>query len=228
MAHCVKNILHGLKGGSYMVNVGIEKDNSAKLKSGWQMVQRNIGRTSELVQDLLSYSKEREPEFEPCRPNEIAAEVGELMQAVANENDVVLETELSPDIGEVVLDPRSLHRCLLNLVSNAIDACRDDEDQTKNHRVVVATYREDPGLICFSVQDNGMGMTDEVRSKLFASFFSTKGSKGTGLGLLVTRKLVEEHNGTIDVESLPGQGTTFTVRLPDQKKTADPEEAQPQ
>ena len=225
MAHCVKNILHGLKGGSYMVDVGIAKDNSEKLKSGWQMVQRNIGRTSELVQDLLSYSKEREPEFEACRPNEVVAEVCELMQVVASENNVALASDLAPDLGEAVLDPRSLHRCLLNLVSNAIDACRDDEDQTKDHRVVVKTYLEYPGLLCFSVQDNGMGMTDEIRTKLFASFFSTKGTQGTGLGLLVTRKLIEEHNGTIDVDSQPGQGATFTIRLPDQAKSADPEEA---
>ena len=228
MAHCVKNILHGLKGGSYMVNVGIDKDNPDKLKSGWQMVQRNIGRTSELVQDLLSYSKAREPEFETCRPNDIAAEVCELMQTVAHENDVVLATEFSPDIGDVVLDPRSLHRCLLNLVTNAIDACRDDEDLTKDHRVVIATYPEDPSFICFRVKDNGMGMTEEVRAKLFTSFFSTKGSKGTGLGLLVTRKLIEEHNGAIDVKSQPGEGTTFTVKLPDQGPTTDLENTQRQ
>ena len=214
MAHCIKNILHGLKGGSYIVDLGIEKNNSEKLKSGWQMVSRNINRTSDLVQDLLSFSKEREPEFEPCFPNDIATEVCELMQAVAKENDVALVTELAPEIGEVVLDPRSLYRCLLNLVSNAIDACRDDENQDKTHKVVVTTQLGGVASIWFGVQDNGMGMTNEVRAKLFSSFFSTKGPKGTGLGLLVTRKLIDEHGGTIDVESQPGEGTTFTIKLP--------------
>jgi len=214
MAHCIKNILHGLKGGSYIVDLGIEKNNSEKLKSGWQMVSRNINRTSDLVQDLLSFSKEREPEFEPCFPNEIAAEVCDLMRAVAKENEVALVTEFSPAIGEVVLDPRSLYRCLLNLVTNAIDACRDDENREKTHRVVVSTELEGVASICFGVQDNGMGMTKEVRAKLFSSFFSTKGPKGTGLGLLVTSKLIEEHDGTIEVESQPGDGTTFTIKLP--------------
>ena len=90
MAHCVKNILHGLKGGSYMVNLGIKNENRDKLQTGWDMVQRNITRTHDLVQDLLSYSKERQPEMAPCHPNEIVEEVIELMQAVATENNVTV------------------------------------------------------------------------------------------------------------------------------------------
>ncbi|MEJ2659794.1 MAG: PAS domain S-box protein [Desulfobacteraceae bacterium] len=214
MAHCVKNILHGLRGGSYMVNIGIDKNNTEKLKTGWNMVQRNIARTSDLVQDLLSYSKERQPEMASCRPNEIVQEVCELMQEVANENDVTLEMELSPQLQEVMLDQRSLHRSLLNLVSNAIDACRDDPTTGKGHRVKVITAVDPDDYIRFDVQDNGSGMSPEVKSKLFSSLFSTKGPQGTGLGLLVTSKLIEEHKGTIQVASELTRGTTFTIRLP--------------
>jgi PAS domain S-box-containing protein len=214
MAHCIKNILHGLKGGSYLVNIGINKDQSEKLKTGWQMVQRNIGRTSDLVQDLLSYSKEREPEFKPCFPNEIADDVCELMTEVAGENNVALQKKFSQSIVEVVMDPRTIHRCLLNLVSNAIDACRYDDSVNKTHCVTVSTALESDNFIRFDVSDNGSGMTDEVKEKIFASFFSTKGSQGTGLGLLVSSKLIEEHSGTIAVTSELGEGTTFTVRLP--------------
>ena len=214
MAHCVKNILHGLKGGSYMVNLGIKNENTEKLQTGWNMVQRNINRTQDLVQDLLSYSKEREPEMAPCHPNAIIEEVIELMEAVANENNVTLETSLSPDIGQVLLDERSLHRSLLNLVSNAIDACRDDPNLGKTHRVRVSTSIDTDQTIRFEVSDNGSGMSEEVKAHLFSSFFSTKGPQGTGLGLLVTSKLIEEHKGSIDVESQLDQGTTFTIRLP--------------
>ncbi|MGA8279906.1 MAG: PAS domain S-box protein [Desulfobacterales bacterium] len=214
MAHGIKNILHGLKGGSYLVNIGINKDNPDKLKAGWQMVQRNIGRTSDLVQDLLSYSKGREPEYKACFPNEIADDVCELMKEVAGENNVVIERKLSGLIGEVVMDPRTIHSCLLNLVSNAIDACRYDDSVTKTHCVTVTSTLESDNFIRFDVSDNGSGMTDEVKEKIFGSFFSTKGSQGTGLGLLVSRKLVEEHGGTIDVTSQLGEGTTFSVRLP--------------
>jgi PAS domain S-box-containing protein len=214
MAHCVKNILHGLKGGSYMVNIGIKNENTEKLQTGWNMVQRNIARTHDLVQDLLTYSKERQPEMAPCRPNAIVEEVIELMQTVASENNVTLETSLSPDIGEVLLDERSLHRSLLNLVGNAIDACRDDPNLGKTHRVKVSTSIDKNQAIRFDVSDNGSGMSEAVKSKLFSSFFSTKGPQGTGLGLLVTSKLIEEHNGSIDVDSQLDQGTTFTIRLP--------------
>ncbi len=214
MAHCVKNILHGLKGGSYMVNIGINKDNTDKLKTGWNMVQRNIARTSDLVQDLLTYSKERQPEMAPCQPNEIVEEVIELMQEVAKENHVTLETDLSPQIGEVIMDERSLHRSLLNLVGNAIDACRDDPNLGKTHSVKVATSLSEDQMIHFDVTDNGSGMSEEVKTQLFSSFFSTKGPQGTGLGLLVTSKLIEEHKGAIDVQSQLDQGTTFSIRLP--------------
>lgn len=214
MAHCVKNILHGLNGGSYMVNIGIQKDNVEKLRTGWNMVQRNITRTHDLVQDLLTYSKERRPEMAPCRPNEVVEEVMELMQAVAEENNVTLETDLSPQIGEVLVDERSLHRSLLNLVGNAIDACRDDPTLGKTHRVKVTTRLDGNQTIRFDVTDNGSGMSEEVKNKLFSSFFSTKGPQGTGLGLLVTSKLIEEHKGAIDVESELDKGTTFSIRLP--------------
>jgi signal transduction histidine kinase len=214
MAHCVKNILHGLRGGSYMVNIGIDKDNTDKLKTGWNMVQRNIARTSDLVQDLLSYSKEREPEMAPCRPNEIVEEVCELMQEVAHENHVTLKMDLSPDLQEVQLDERSLHRSLLNLVSNAIDACRDDPTTGKDHHVKVITAVDPDKFVRFDVSDNGAGMSEEVKSKLFSSLFSTKGPQGTGLGLLVTSKLIEEHKGTIHVDSELTRGTTFSIRLP--------------
>jgi PAS domain S-box-containing protein len=228
MAHCIKNILHGFKGGSYLMNVGIDKQNDDKIKNGWQMIQRNIQRTSDLVMDLLSYSKDREPEFEPCLPNQIADDVCELLMAVAEENHVRIVKAFSPALGEVVIDPRTAHRCLMNLVSNAIDACLFDEDVTKDHEVRVKTDQSDSGFVVFEVHDNGSGMPPEVKERLFASFFSTKGAKGTGLGLLVTSKLVQEHGGDIDVASQEGRGTTFTVRLkPHQtalavKVTADP------
>jgi len=221
LAHGIKNILHGLKGGSYLVDIGIEHDKPDKLKSGWDMIQRNIGRTADLVMDLLNYAKEREPEYEPCRPNEIAADVVDLVSEAARENGIEVKLELDPAVGEAVMDPRSIHTALLNLASNAVDACIFDENTRKQWLVEVRTHRGADGSIRFAVSDNGAGMSEEVRRKLFTSFFSTKGHRGTGLGLLVTRKLVEEHAGTIDVESTPGEGTVFTFRLPSRNSASD-------
>jgi len=214
LAHGIKNILHGLKGGSYLVDIGIQKDESEKLKKGWDMIKRNIGRTSNLVLDLLSYSKEREPEFETCLPNQIVDDVCALLQDKARENNVKLDKDFDDSIGEVLMDPNSVHEVLLNLMSNAVDACLFDEETSKNFRVDLKTTHEKDNVIKFEISDNGIGMDEEVIRKLFTSFFSTKGHRGTGLGLMVTRKLIEEHSGTIDVESKPGKGTTVTVRLP--------------
>ncbi len=214
LAHGIKNILHGLKGGSYLVDIGIQKDDSEKLKKGWDMIKRNISRTSNLVMDLLSYSKERQPEFEACMPNEIADDVCTLLQDKARQNNVKLVKDFDDAIGEVLMDPNSVHEVLLNLMSNAVDACLFDEDTSKNFRVDLKTALEKDNVIRFEISDNGVGMDEEVIQKLFTSFFSTKGHRGTGLGLMVTRKLIEEHNGTINVNSKPGNGSTVIVRIP--------------
>ena len=214
LAHYIKNILSGLKGGSYVVNVGLNRDNTEKLKQGWQMIEKNIGRISELVLDLLTYSKEHEPEYQDCFPNDIVRDVCDLMQVKADDHGIEMERDLDQSIGEVSIDPQTVHRVLLNLISNAIDACIFDDRGKKKWKIVVKTAREDAGMIRFEVTDNGSGMSDKVKEKLFSSFFSTKMGRGTGLGLLVTRKLVEEHGGRIDVSSTLNEGSVFIVRLP--------------
>jgi PAS domain S-box-containing protein len=214
LAHGIKNILHGLKGGSYLVDIGIKKNETEKLKKGWDMIKRNIGRTSNLAMDLLSYSKEREPELEACFPNEIAGDVCALLQDKAREHDITIIRQFDDAIGELVMDPHTIHEVLLNLLSNAVDACLFDDDMSKNWQVSLKTAQEQDNIIMFEVTDNGVGMDEEVLHNLFTSFFSTKGHRGTGLGLMVTRKLVDEHGGNIKVTSQRGKGTTFTVRLP--------------
>lgn len=206
--------MHGLKGGSYLVDIGIERDDTEKLKKGWDTIKRNIGRTSNLVMDLLSYSKEREPEYAACAPNEIVGDVCELLKGKAEENNIEIVTDFDEAFGEVIMDAGIVHEIMLNLASNAVDACLFDENVDKSWQIKMQTKMEPGHVIKFVVADNGVGMDDEVLQKLFTSFFSTKGHRGTGLGLMVTRKHIEEHKGTIDVASEPGQGTTFTVRLP--------------
>ncbi|MFH1673808.1 MAG: response regulator [Pseudomonadota bacterium] len=186
----------------------------SQLMTGWDMVERNINKVSDLVLDLLSYSKDREPRYEKCDPNNIASEVCELMEAKANEQNIVLIKDFDRGIGEVYLDPVGIHRCILNLVSNAIDACVYDPDKEKGWYVKVTTRPDKDGGVIFATTDNGCGMDEEVKEKLFTEFFSTKGARGTGLGMLVTEKVVKEHSGAIDVESQLGKGTIFTIRLP--------------
>ncbi len=253
LAHGIKNILNGLKGGVYIVNTALKKgavgltaenkidysktsalpfqarslkriiDNNEterqqkKLKTGWDMVERNIHKVSDLVLDLLSYSKEREPEYEKYNPNIIADEVCDLMESKAKEYNIDLIRDIDREMGKIYLDPKGMHSCLLNLVSNAIDACVFDLDTQKHWHVKVMTRRKNESGVAFEVVDNGCGMDEETQSKIFAEFFSTKGTRGTGLGLLVTQKIIKEHGGTMDVASQPGKGTIFTIRLPGKK-----------
>ena len=214
LAHYVKNILFGLKGGLYLANAAIKENDTDSLKSGWEILETNMSRISDLVLDLVEYSKEREPEYEKCSPNEIANEVCELMRESAKEYDVDIIKNFNASIGAVYLDPKRIHRCLLNLVSNAIDACAFDISEEKKWVIKVKTDLEDDGTVIFEVSDNGLGMSEEVKSRLFTSFFSTKEGKGTGIGLLNTKKIVEEHGGTIDIESQPEKGATFRIRIP--------------
>ena len=218
LAHGIKNILHGLKGGSYLVDIGIKKEDSVKLKKGWEMIKRNVGRTSNLVMDLLSYAKEREPRYEKCDPNAISEDVIALVLDKAREHRVEILKDCDETIGEVLMDPNTIHEVLLNLMSNAVDACLFDEITDKKWQVTLKTINEKDNRIRFEVTDNGAGMDEEVMQKLFTSFFSTKGHRGTGLGLMVTRKLIEEHGGEIKVESEPGKGTTFRFYLPYESK----------
>jgi two-component system NtrC family sensor kinase len=217
LAHYIKNILNGLKGGTYVLNVALDKNDADKIKNGWAMIERNLGRTTDLVLDLLAYSKDREPEPENCLPNEIVKEVCSLMESRARENGIEMEMDLDPRIGEAYIDPKALHRSLLNLVSNAIDACIFDSAPKKRWRIKVTSAIEEDHQMRFEVADNGMGMDMQTKERLFSSLFSTKGDRGTGLGLLVTEKIVKENGGRIKVESSPGKGATFSIYLPFQE-----------
>jgi len=214
LAHYVKNILFGLKGGVYLVDEALKENDTDSLKNGWDLVESNMGRISGLVLDLLEYSRERKPEYEKCFPNEIADDVCKLTQESAKEYSIEIIKDFDPSMGEAVMDPKGIHRCLLNLVSNAIDACIYDSNEEKKWVVQVRTLLEDEGMVKFEVSDNGCGMDEETQKKLFTSFFTTKEGRGTGLGLLNTQKIVQENGGTITVNSQPGKGSTFTIRLP--------------
>ena len=98
---------------------------------------------------------------------------------------------------------------MLNLLTNAIDALDEDGGEVK-----ISTRSQGENEVLITVEDNGAGMPEKIRQRIFDVFFSTKGSQGTGLGLAVTKKIIEEHGGDIEAESTPGQGTKFTIKLP--------------
>jgi PAS domain S-box-containing protein len=229
MAHRIKNILMGLEGGIYVVNTGMESNDQALLTEGWEMVEVNVRKVSRLVKDLLYCSKERKPKFKTdvC-PHQIAREVRDLFASRIADDGIELSLELGekPRCGR--FDPEGLHSLLSNLVANAIDACRFDPTEGKQaHRIVVRCRQEENGDIVFEVEDNGGGIPEEISAKVFEDFFSTKGTEGTGIGLLVVQKVAEEHGGSVTFESQPGQGTRFQITIPAPSATDAPTEGSP-
>ena len=214
IAHAIKNIVGGLKGGMFVVNKGFELSNQDYLQDGWDMVQRNIAKISSLAMDLLTFSKERKPEYRLAEANEVAAEVVELLMKQAEEFGINLSLQTADDLEPVAMDVRGIHQCLVNLVSNAIDACQPEICGHEQGRVTLSTCSHPDWAVCFEVKDNGCGISAEDQEKIFTTFFSTKGADGTGLGLLNVQKIAQEHGGSIEVESEPAKGSTFRLLLP--------------
>jgi signal transduction histidine kinase len=210
MAHCIKNVLNGIQGGAYMVDTGLNKENSTTVARGWEIVRKNSGFLQNLVHDMLTYSKERKPEYEPTDMNELAESMCQLLEQKAAEKGVAITFTGASDMGMMVVDPMGIRRALLNLISNAVDAC--EKEVEGKVEVNVATASDDTFTV--TVSDSGCGMSEDDTKHLFEPFFSTKGSKGTGLGLPVTHKIIKEHDGHIEVDSAVGKGTSFAVILP--------------
>jgi len=214
LAHCIKNILNGIQGGSYILDLGLKKENFANVGKGWEIVKKNNAFMKELVLDMLSYSKEREPEYNTVDPNELVKSVYELMLEKGKEKGVTLLFNPEEKLKEVQIDSKGVKRTVLNLVSNAIDACEGVDDAQVHISVESASVK----IFRIHVKDTGVGMPPEIKAKLFQVFFSTKGSKGTGLGLAVSYKIIKEHGGHISVDSEKGKGTKFTIVLPKKRK----------
>ncbi|MFH1060732.1 MAG: PAS domain S-box protein [Pseudomonadota bacterium] len=215
LAHCIKNILNGLRGGSYLVDTGLKNSRSELVEEGWQSVKKNIARIGNLSLDMLNYCRERTPELQPCDPGELARAAVEMVAQTARMEGVAMEVEVQPG-PPVLLDPGAMNRALVNLLGNAVDACLERDYPPDVKPLVRVLVRRKPGWLELAVADNGVGMPAEVRGNLFKRFYSTKDSRGTGLGLAVTQKIVGEHQGRMEVDSTPGQGSTFTMVLLDQ------------
>ncbi len=211
LSHSVKNILQGIRGGSYLIEEGLKASETDLIQKGWGIVERNQEKISRLVLDMLTYSKEREPEMAPADLCQVVGEVIELMNSRATELNVTLKWEPVAELPSFVFDSTSMHHAILNVVTNAIDAC----DEVENGIVeVTVEYDVDEKLISTVVKDNGKGISEQDLARVFVVFESTKGNRGTGLGLPVTQKIAQEHGGEITAESKPGKGSTFRLTWP--------------
>jgi len=213
LSHHIKNILQGIRGGSYLIELGLNEHDETVVGKGWKIVEKNQNKISSLVMDMLTFSKEREPDLATANLNQTVADVVELMQSHAAESEVQLCWKPADEMPDLVFDPEGLHRAVLNVVSNAIDEAAESEQ--KPGRVEVRTgYLADAALVRIVIEDSGPGIPADQIEKLFSPFVSTKKARGTGLGLPVSQKILSEHGGRILVQSQPGRGSTITLELP--------------
>jgi signal transduction histidine kinase len=214
LSHAIKNITGGLKGGAFVLEKGIELNDQKYLLQGWEMIKGNVDKITNLTLDLLNYAKATDLNVQTCDPRQPAQEVIDLMRPRAQALGIDLVSDFSQNLNSCQFDPDLIGRCLLNLVTNAIDACRGDRADAPGKMVTVRAKKPRGGGVEYQVRDNGCGMSSETKQKIFTYFFSTKGSEGTGIGLMITKKIIDEHNGVIEVESQEGAGSKFFIKLP--------------
>ncbi len=211
LSHHIKNILQGVRGGSYLIDMGLNDHNEDLVRKGWHVVEKNQGKIYNLVMDMLTFSKERKPAYQQAQLNETVHDVFELMQARAAECSVELKFEPAENLPLSTFDPEGIHRAILNIVTNAIDAVEGSDRAT----VKIETGLDaDSDMFWVAVADNGPGIVEDQLQRIFNVFESTKGARGTGLGLAVSQKIVREHGGEITVQSRLGDGSRFTLAWP--------------
>jgi signal transduction histidine kinase/pSer/pThr/pTyr-binding forkhead associated (FHA) protein len=225
LSHHIKNILQGIRGGSYLIDMGLNDHNEDLVRKGWHVVEKNQNKIYNLVMDMLTFSKERQPIHESASLNDTVADVVELMQSRAAECAVDLQYRPHPALPVSTFESEGIHRAVLNVVTNAIDAVEGSE---KAMVLVETGHHPETNKLWVAVSDNGPGIPEDQMAKIFQAFESTKGARGTGLGLAVSQKIIREHGGDISVESRPGQGSRFTLawpRLDDEHPSADQTQA---
>lgn len=209
LSHHIKNIVQGLKGGGYLVNQAIQNQDWNVVAKGWGICNRNHERIETLVMDMLTMSKDRRPNLVLTDLRSVITEVVDLSNTRAVEKSVKLSWLAPESPIELPVESEAIHRAILNLVCNAIDACVD-----KPEAHVDIQLESNSEHILIRVQDNGVGIAADDLGRIFSMFESSKGSRGTGLGLPVSLKIAKEHGGTIEVRSEIGSGTLFEFVLP--------------
>ncbi len=227
LSHSIKNILQGLRGGADVVGMGMEKEDLTLAKGGWEILKRNLDRIVGLTMNMLTFSRQRSVELELTKVGSLVEDCAELLEALAEERSAAIIVDVDPEMPPVPLDPNLMHQALMNLMTNALEAVAPAKGI-----VTVRAFYHEPGpdrpritrpLVEIIVADNGCGIPKDRLGWIFEPFNTTKGIRGTGLGLAVTRRIVNDHRGRIRVETQEGKGTIFRILMPgDLDATLDP------
>ncbi|MFQ5423578.1 MAG: ATP-binding protein [Phycisphaerae bacterium] len=210
LSHYIKNIVQGMMSGSDVVEMGLKNQSLANMDQGWQIVRRNVDKIMSLTMNMLAFAKERKPRLESAQVNALVKDVLELVRRRADDKGVLLLSELEDPMPAIPMDRDGIHQVVLNIVANAIDAVPKSSGAVN----IKSSYDPQRAKVTITVGDNGPGIPDKMRERVFDAFYSTKGHGGTGLGLAVAHKIVDEHAGMISVKSIASEGTLVRVTLP--------------
>lgn len=194
----------------------------ADLKENMEKIAEHGERAISIIQGILLVSRGKENEFLPSNVNNIVKEYVWLsyhaMRAKNKQFNISIHEDYQEDIPQIMVIPQDLSRAILNLMNNACYACweRAQEENDDYHPTISVKTTLVDGQITIQLADNGKGMTDEVKQRLYENFFTTKPiGLGTGLGMSITRDIVEnKHKGKLTFESEYNKGTTFTITIP--------------
>ncbi len=216
IAHEIGNPLTSL---SSVVQYLGRKCGDAEQKELCSVVDHHVGRISAILKRMLGLARPATSEYKWVDVNELIEDTLSLVRFDKRTGGVAMAHARNPELPTVWLNPQNLEQCLLNIVINALDAM-DAKQSPDPHRLDITTAFRDE-MVEIRVADTGIGMSPEVCRRAFESFFTTKEiSKGTGLGLFVSYNLVAEIDGTIELESEPGEGTTAIIRMPVRPRNA--------
>ncbi|NQU42115.1 GAF domain-containing sensor histidine kinase [bacterium] len=211
IAHHLKNIIISIKGPISLIKMAFQMNKFEIIADSLPILDRGSTRMEQSVKEMLDYSKDRHPDLEEGNLGELVEEVTSGCWQRAADLGVELRARTEP-LADSWLDKLRLHDAILNMVGNAIEAHVPDTPDAWVEVRLRATPKGNRHIV--EVADNGPGIPPDIQKKIFQPFFSTKGSKGTGLGLAVAQKVMEENGGSLSLESELGKGTTFTFILP--------------
>lgn len=213
MSHGIKGMLTALDGGMYLLETGITRNDPERTGKAFDQVREMVDRIRKMVLDILYFTKSRKLEYREIELAELVRSIRDIIEPAAAQHGI--EFEVIPPESPVIMevDPIWFRSALVNFLENAVDACVSDTKKGP-HRIRLRVFLTDGDHVCFEVADNGMGMDRETREKMFTLFFSSKGSKGTGLGLFVSNHVIRQHGGSVQVESAVKTGSRFEIRIP--------------
>lgn len=212
ISHGVKGLLTALDGGMYKVNSGFAQNNPEQVQEGWAVIELMVSRIKRAFLSILYYAKERDLRFESCDVLSLLNELRSTVEQRMLDNKIDFIRDFDRNLGEFEIDPEVMRPALVNILENAIEACVDDKKKSR-HRITFSARRT-KDKIELEVADNGVGMDKETREAMFTLFFSSRGSRGTGLGLFISNQAIRRHGGSITVASAPGSGSSFKVSIP--------------